>query len=56
MPKPDDYVNIILLQASQAIEKGLEADTPEARSSFAALAAACATVVIATTTAAALDD
>lgn len=58
MPKPTNnkYVNEILLQASEAIARGLDAETPEDRTSLAALAAACATTIIAMTTAAALDD
>lgn len=55
-PTGNKYVNELLLQASEAITRGLDAETPEDRTSLAALAAACATTIIAMTTAAALEN
>lgn len=56
MPKRNKTINEFLIQASEAITRGLDAETPEDRTSLAALAAACATTIIALTTAAALED
>lgn len=56
MPKRNKTINEFLIQASEAITRGLDAETPEERTSLAALAAACATTILALTTAAALED